>query len=139
MEIKLTVGFDKKAEEILEKILNAVADQSATQNYFNVTNWDDVPHEKVEIDTPMEPKKKAMELAAPVKEEPKKEEKTVPEVDYEAVRTEAKRIGIQLSQLKKSADVKELNSRYGVKKITDLPNEKLEAYLVEIKKILEEA
>lgn len=147
MEIKLTVGFDKKAEAILEKLLNAFAEHSATQNYFNSidTDLEGYPQPKEEIKAPKEPKKKPLDLAAPqaieettVKEEPKKEEKTT-SVDYEAVRSEAKRIGMQLSQLKKSNVVKELNDKYGVRRITEVPDDIVEAYLADIRKILEEA
>ena len=140
MEIKLTVGFDKKAEEILEKLLKTFAEQSATQNYFDNINLEGEPQPKEVII----PEVKHMELAEPVKEEttvkeePKKEEKAT-SVDYEAVRSEAKRIGMQLSQLKKSNVVKELNDQYGVRRITEVPDEVVEAYLADIKKILEEA
>lgn len=117
MDLQVRIGFDEKAEEILEKLIDVMG------NGIRVAPSKAVePISDVEM---VETHEKEENITADVSE------------DYELLRKEAKTLGVQLVQANKREAVKELTKKYGYKKISDVTDEKLTEFIKELKEIKE--
>lgn len=120
MDLQVKIGFDVKAEELLEKLI-------------------DVMGKGIQV-TPAATVEKTAEAISDVEmAQPTEETVTSPvnndSVDYSALRKEAKSLGVQLVQMKKKDEVKALVAKYGYKKISDVDDEKLTEFIKELKAI----
>lgn len=122
MEVKVVIGFDSKAEFLLERLVGAL-------NHDSV----EVPAKKEMTKAPEEVSD--VEMAEVSKENADKEEAP----DYAALKKEAKSVGIKLVQMKKKEDVQKLTEKYGYKKISDVADKDIAAYLNDLKAIMEAA
>lgn len=122
MDLKVKIGFDEKAEDILERLIKALGCS-------------------VKATPQAEPKKSVesisdVEMAEPVTEDiPESKEEPV---DYVGLKREAKTIGVQLVQMKKKDEVKALVAKYGYKKISDVSDEDIVKFVQELRTIKEE-
>jgi len=63
----------------------------------------------------------------------KKQVEEAQEIDYDALRKEAKQLGIKLVQAGKKVEVKELTAKYGATNIKNIADDKIEAYIEDLK------
>ena len=136
MEVKVEVGLSKGLENLMNRFISAIEGAGTSGIILNADQGRPVNAVAQEVKT--EPVTKVesvsdVEMAKPV-EEPN-EEDTDGEVDYPSLRREIKKRGIKLVQAKKQSEVKALTSKYGYSKMDELPDDKLENYLDELKEI----
>lgn len=123
MEVKVKVGLDSETKEIAWAFINKLG--APFKDIKPVKDSTTKPVETLNEREMAEDVAITEELVDPVKEKP----------DYSALRNEIKRLGIKLVQAKKQAAVKALTAKYGCAKISDIPDEKLESYLEELKEV----
>lgn len=117
MEVNVIIGLDADTKSIAHKFLKIL--EGNTPVYKTAA-----PEEISDI-----------RMAEVQKGEATEETAEVPVADYTALRKEIKQLGVKLVQAKKQKEVKALTTRYGYIKIDELPDDKLESYLAELKEI----
>lgn len=135
MEVKVELCLSKGLESIMNRFITAI-EGTGTQNEVHKAGLE-VPNtvkEKAVIQETVELKAEPesvsdVEMATAVVED------TDVEVDYPSLRREIKKLGIKLVQAKKQSEVKALTAKYGYSKMDELPDDKLENYLDELKEI----
>lgn len=125
MDLQVKIGFDEKAEELLEKLIDVMG--KGIQITPTVTVEKTVESiSDVEMAQPMEETEET--VTSPVNND---------SVDYSTLRKEAKSLGVQLVQMKKKDEVKALVAKYGYKKISDVSDENLTKFIQDLKAIKE--
>lgn len=114
MEVKVTLGFDEKAESLLNSLVKVLGASS-----------------KVEIANP----KKVEEVSDVEMVSQKEEVEEDTDINFSALRKEIKKLGIKLVQAKKQKEVKDLTSKYGYAKMDELPDDRLIQYLEDLKEL----
>lgn len=122
MDLKVKIGFDEKAEDILERLINALGCSVKTTPQAE-------PKKTVESISDVEMAESVAEDISENKDE---------QIDYAGLKKEAKTLGVQLVQMKKKDEVKSLVTKYGYKKISDVSDKDIVKFVQELKAIREE-
>lgn len=127
MDLNVVVKFDKRADELISSLIEVLSNGGRGQIY-----------------EPEQPKaKQSVKKVEEVSDidmltvEGKEIATSEKVVDYAALKKEAKSLGIQLVQMKKKEEVQKLTEKYGYKKISDVDDKDIEAYLADLKAIRE--
>lgn len=123
MEVKVKVGLDSETKEIAWAFINKLCPSLKDIKAIKANTAK--PAEALSEPEMAENVAATEEVVDTVEEKP----------DYSALRKEIKQLGIKLVQAKKQAAVKALTAKYGCAKISDIPDEKLESYLEELKEV----
>lgn len=126
MEVNVIIGLDADTKSIAQKFLEVLERKSARTEGVAPAQKTVAPEEISDV--------KMAEVQEEAVEEVK-EETPEKSVDYSSLRKEIKQLGIKLVQAKKQKEVKALTTKYGYAKIDELPDDKLESYLAELKEI----
>lgn len=118
MEVKVIIGFDSKAESLLENMIGVFGNTIDAK--IDVSDSEIAETVNGESKTPIEEETKPSEV-----------------IDYATLKKEAKALGIKLIQMKKKKEVQELTSKFGYEKISDVEDKDIAAYLAELKSIME--
>lgn len=122
MDLKVKIGFDEKAEDILERLIHALG----CSMKITPQTKSEGPAESISD----------VKMAEPVTEEKSKNEEE--QADYAELKKEAKTLGVQLVQMKKKEEVKALIAKYGYKKISDVSDKDIVNFVHDLKEIREE-
>jgi len=117
---KFSFGDLKKAAQALQKADSEVYETALAK--FTTKKYSAIKEEDYEV--AITTFKEALEaLDAEVEEV----------IDYDALRKEAKQLGIKLVQAGKKLEVKELTAKYGATNIKNIADDKIEAYIEDLK------
>ncbi len=125
MEVNVIIGLDADTKSIAQKFLKILEGSTPIHKTASPEEISDVRMAEVQ-------KEETTEVQ---KGETTEETVEAPVADYTALRKEIKQLGVKLVQAKKQKEVKALTTRYGYSKIDELPDDKLESYLAELKEI----
>lgn len=135
MDVKVELGLSKGLESIANRLINAIEGISSPyEAHADVPGQGTAPELKMECINKVE-SVSDVEMAQPVEDAPEVTEDADTAVDYSVLRKDIKHLGIKLVQAKKQKDVKALTAKYGYSKMDELPDDKLEAYLEELKEL----